>query len=147
MNGSLAFTWSPDPKKFKGIKPRYQWDDILSFVRLLSSCAYFTLYPELNANGNLHIHARVEIFDKVKWYKKVLPTFKYNGFVLIKSKDINEKWDEYIAKDKEIMESVLELKLPIVHSKASPLKDINIKIKKPRTLEHPPSSEVKVDSD
>lgn len=118
MMESLAFTWSPDPKKFTGVNPVFQFNETLPFIRLLMSCSDdFSAYPELNLNGNIHWHAEVRLSDKVKWFKKVLPKFKYNGFVYIKKVFDKEKWDIYIQKDMPIMEMVLGFKLPINYKK------------------------------
>lgn len=121
MNGSLdlatsiAFTWSPNPKIFKGISPNFQFHDTLPYIKQLRTCSSFIIYPELNKQGNIHYHGLIHIMDKVKWYKKVLPTLKYKGFVLIKSK-IDEGWLKYIEKEKSTMESILEISLPLDNS-------------------------------
>lgn len=120
MNGTLpndgiAFTWSPDPKKFSFIDPVKQFNDTLPFIRLLDTCGLHFTYPELNASGNIHYHSKIFISDKVKWFKSVLPKFKYNGMVKIKTKNIDEGWDKYLIKDKEVMEKILNITLPIIN--------------------------------
>lgn len=114
---TIAFTWSPNPKKFLGIDPKYQLMDTIMFISDLHHCSNnFIIYPELNSNGRIHYHGKIQISDKYKWFKKILPTFKYNGFVLIKT-DIDQKWDEYISKDKDLMEKILKFKLPFQFNK------------------------------
>lgn len=115
MDGTLpfAFTWSPNPKIFRGIDPLFQFYDTAPFIdQLATCCSSYIVYPELNLNGNIHYHAKITLKDKVKWYKKVLPTFKYKGFVVVKPK-CDEGWLSYIEKDKKLMESLLDLHLPI----------------------------------
>lgn len=107
MNGSLAFTWSPDPKVISPyVDPEKQYDACFSFLILLSKCSRFVIYSELNLSGNIHFHAIISLHDKVKWYKKVLPTFKRNGFVVLKH-NVNEQWHKYISKDSIMMKEIL----------------------------------------
>jgi len=115
MNGSLAFTWSPNPNIYKGyFKPVMQHNNCLPVIRLLHKCAQGVVYPELNQNGNIHYHAKLNILDNIKWYKQVLPTFKRHGYVVIKRGNINEKWDEYIKKDQVLIQEILEQPIPII---------------------------------
>lgn len=125
MNGSLAvaFTWSPDPSKFSGIRPEYQFNDTLVFIKSMASCCYYEIFPELNLSGNIHYHGKIYVYDKVKWYKSVLPKLKYNGFVCIKG-SINEKWDDYIVKDKDMMTKILKVDLPLIYDGRINKKDI-----------------------
>lgn len=114
MNGSLAFTWSPDPKRFKGVRPEYQLYDTLPIIRLLRQCSKsFIIYPELNIQGNIHYHGIIDISDKIKWHKKVLPSFKFHGFVVLKTIfDLNQ-WNDYIKKDREVMKDIINTELPL----------------------------------
>lgn len=123
MNGTLvlpdprAFTWSPNPKLFRSIDPQVQFCETMQTIKYLANCCNkLYIYPELNQNGRIHYHGVLYITDKVKWYKSVLPKFKYTGFVMIKT-EINEHWDEYIKKDSAMMEEILEYKLPIIFEK------------------------------
>ena len=75
-------------------------------------CHAFIIYPELTIQGNIHYHGILHVSDKVKWHKKVLPTFKYHGFVCIKRHN-NIIWDEYIEKDDEAMSVILNIELPL----------------------------------
>lgn len=114
MNGSLpmrvAFTWSP--KNIVSCDVSTQFFTHYIHIRKLNKCAKYIIYPECNLAGNIHFHGTLEIYDKIKWYKSVLPTFKRNGFVCIKSNP-NDKWTMYIEKDKSTMEGVLNITLPI----------------------------------
>lgn len=108
MGMLLAFTWTPDPKKIRGVKPQFQYDECVSTLCNLNMCCYdFVVSPELNVNGNIHFHGILDIKDKVKWYKKVLPSFKYMGFVLVKPNP-DTKWKWYIFKDKDLMSKLLK---------------------------------------
>lgn len=112
MNGTLALTWVPNPKDI-GIKPIFQFESTIgSIVNLGLCCDYYEMYPELTVAGNIHYHGVIRVKDKIKWYKKVLPTLRYKGYVCVK-KDPDEKWKEYIRKDKDIMERILCRNFPI----------------------------------
>lgn len=117
MDGSLqtiAFTWSPNPQIFSGINPKYQYNDVLPFIKLLDKCCiYYEIFPEFNSNGNIHIHGKLELSDKVKWYKSILPKFKYSGYVCIKTR-VDDNWLKYCRKEQSMTEEVLNIKLPIV---------------------------------
>jgi len=80
---------------------------------LKKCCKIFYLNAELTLNGVLHYHGVLQISDKVKWYKSVLPKIKNQlGFVLIKPNP-NDKWDDYCFKDNSLMEQILETKMPL----------------------------------
>lgn len=117
MNGAVAFTWSPDPKIFNGKRPKFQYNDTIHYIRLIDKCGYYRMYPELNLQGNIHYHGVVQVLDFYKWYKSVLPSLKLNGFVCIKASP-DSKWDDYIKKDQELMEKLLNIKLPLIWSEA-----------------------------
>lgn len=103
----LAFTWSPRPD-MQHDDPKKGFAQHLPVLRnILKCCDKYELHPECFLNGGLHYHAYLEIKDKIKWYKSVLPTFKRYGFVVIK-KNPNEHWHKYIRKDGQIMYDVLE---------------------------------------
>ena len=121
----IAFTWSP--KKIPVIDTFLQYCATISLIRNLDKCAKYRMYPELNKNGNIHYHGIIHVTDKVKWYKSVLPQFKYNGFVLIKSHP-DQGWLDYINKDMLMMIEILKINLPITE---------DIKIKRKRLIKHP----------
>lgn len=115
----LAFTWSPDPKQFTGKNVSFQFNDTKPFIKNMDKCCDYRLYPELTTNGNIHYHGVVFVKDKYKWFKSVLPSLKYHGFVLLK-KDVNDNWeDKYCKKDVELMSKLLKIDLPIVPSVSS----------------------------
>lgn len=112
MRESLAFTWVPDPKHL-GIDPIFQYNNCSSSLHNLQLCCYdYEIYPELTLNGNIHFHGIITIKDKYKWHKKVLPTFKYSGYVNIKTNP-DKGWIEYMSKDQDHMKRVLNMELPI----------------------------------
>lgn len=113
MNGSLAFTWSPAPATYAPyVDPEKQYDACFSIVKKLSKCSKFVAYAELNQNGNIHFHAIVQLHDKVKWYKSVLPTFKRTGFVVMKF-NVDEQWHKYISKEFDLMVKLIGYKARI----------------------------------
>jgi len=116
-----AMTWSPKPHPLL-INLRVQLDTCLDYLRKaqLDYAISYEMYPESTDNGNIHFHFRYLLKDKVKWLKKTLPSMKYRGFVLIKK--INDRspktsWNGYIGKDKEEMEQILSVTLPITSVK------------------------------
>lgn len=115
MNGTIAFTWSPDPKKFAGKRPMYQfYDTIILIQRAFRHSADYTVWPELNLNGNIHYHGILFMRDKIKFYKFSLPLLKFHGFVLLKDKNINDAWYRYMSKDCVNMRGILpNVRIPI----------------------------------
>lgn len=119
----VAFTWSPKPN-ISYILPSLQCHSWLPLIRKMNGTKkdikkYFEylIYPECNKQGNIHFHGIIKIYDRVKWFRKILPLFKYNGFVFIKSGDISHQWHKYIAKDEPYMREILEDELPYANSK------------------------------
>lgn len=121
----IAFTWSPKPVPI--IDPFLQYVATLSLIKNLDRCAEYRIYPELNKQGNIHYHGIIHITDKVKWYKSVLPQFKYNGYVVIKT-DPDDGWLKYIIKDAEVMSAILKINLPLIQ---------NPKDKRKKLIKHP----------
>lgn len=109
-----AFTWVPDPKKFKGIKPIFQFNDLVPYLNLMRKSCDYIIYPELTIAGNMHFHGKISIRDKKKYYTQTLPSLKYNGFICLK-KEPNEVWDNYIKKDASDMQEILGIPLPLVY--------------------------------
>lgn len=107
-------------KAHSGADPVWQFkttkEDLSS---LLNSCATdWKMYPELTTDGNLHYHGILAIRDKVKWYKKVLPTFKRNGFVKLKKVFDLDEWIAYCRKDLKLMKKILEYRqIPLTHAR------------------------------
>lgn len=117
LEGYTAFTWVPDPKEI-GISPKFQYCDTLGSIRNLNMCCEkYVIYPECTKQGNIHFHGILKINDKVKWYKKVLPSFKYHGYVCIKNQDINDQWVDYISKDYNDSFKIYNIKVPIAMKK------------------------------
>lgn len=112
MNDLLALTWSPQKQS---VEPQYGLTDFIDkyFKNWFNAMSYIELYPELNLNGALHFHAIIQLKDKIKWYKQLLPYLKHNGFVSIKTIFDVDGWREYLNKDKKNMEHICEIKLPI----------------------------------
>lgn len=95
--------------------PIDQLNQLLPIIKLLRKCSKtFEIYPELTVNGSIHFHGSLEINDKIKWYKSILPQIKYKAYLVIK-KNPDQGWVEYQAKDKLMMESILNISLPITY--------------------------------
>lgn len=109
------FTFSP-----KGItlNTTYMYmDHINSYFWSWHKCMEkFEVNPELNSNGNLHYHGYYKVKDRFKWFKKVLPKMKYNG--MWRTERIHTDFEKsmiYPRKDRELMEKVIEHKIPFTH--------------------------------
>lgn len=118
MTNAYAFTWTPNPSKYPSSIPRKQYKSLLQYI-LLSSYKFFKYYcfvPELNMNGNVHIHGWFIIKDKIKFYKHFLPKCKQYGYVLVKN-NINEKWFDYCNKEIDDVIQILgdDLPIPLTH--------------------------------
>lgn len=98
---------------------RMLFDDDLFYLSKIKLCSKrFIIYPEFDVAGRLHYHAIINIHDKVKWYKAILPTFRRMlGFCDVKViKTFLDKLRvlNYIRKDWYITSNVLKLERPIM---------------------------------
>lgn len=116
-------TWTPDPSRYPTTKPHEQYKIILQLILLQSHKVFstFALTPELNENGNIHIHGWFVLSDSVKFYKYYLPKMRGFGYVKV-DKCIKREGLTYYKKDIELMNELMyEYDLPI------PLTHVNIK--------------------
>lgn len=123
----VAFTWVPNPNRYNSVIPKCQYKALLGHVLLASNRVFsdFKFFPELTKEGNIHIHGTFIIKDYVKYYKYFLPKCKQFGFVKVKCKDVDEKWDEYIEKDEDMMTEILaDLPVPLTSSNISSFKHL-----------------------
>lgn len=67
----------------------------------------YVFLPEVNTNGDIHIHGMYLVKDKIKYYKWFLPACKQWGFVMCKQGKVDEKWETYIYKDIFLMIDML----------------------------------------
>lgn len=108
----LAFTWAPAPYLQRN-DPKDGYKVQLPVLRLLTRCcSQIKLHPELFVNGGLHYHAYLVINDSVKWFKQILPEFKYKGHVVVKTYR-DDKWMDYITKSWDEVKSILDLTRPL----------------------------------
>jgi hypothetical protein len=85
-------------------------------TKLLQECADFELYPEWrHTTGDIHYHGCIFIWDFVKWFKRVLPSLKNQGFLLLKKIDKPDKWLTYCKKEVHIAKQIIpeQITLPI----------------------------------
>jgi len=98
-----AFTLSPNPKYYNSYDPVGQYEQILMaifrYVPLRRALSKFVFVPELNANGNIHIHGMYYIKNKYAYNRWFLPACKHWGWTLVKDKNIDQEWVEYIYED------------------------------------------------
>lgn len=102
--GSIqAFTLSPNPKYYRSYDPVAQYVQLLNCLfkrkQLKNTLSHYVFVPELNQNGNVHIHGMYYIKNKYSYHRWFLPACKHWGFTLVKNKNINNKWVEYLYKD------------------------------------------------
>lgn len=80
------FTWTPNPKKYRSTNPRCQWKQLCKGYLVSATCRCFEKYcllPELNTNGNVHVHGWFILKDYSKWFSFWLPKIKRVGYVKI----------------------------------------------------------------
>ena len=111
-NMLIAFTWSPQTYLQRNIPIEGYKVHLPILRRLLKCCSKIQVNPELFVNGGLHYHAQLEVSDKIKWYRSVLPTFKSTGLVVCK-KNPDSNWMKYITKDWDDMSTILSLDTPL----------------------------------
>lgn len=133
-----AFTWTPDPVKYPSGSPRRQYKMLLNWI-LLTAFKYFDKFvfiPELNKNGNVHIHGWYLLRDKIAYYKHFLPRCKQLGWVLVKDK-VNDGWFEYLEKELDQTIEILgnDLPIPLTHFNCRNYRDMFKKVK----LKHLPT--------
>jgi len=98
-----AITWSPAAGKYPSSQPKRQYDSLVRYVAHLFPICFrrWFIVPEINENGNVHLHGWVIIKDKVKMYRVLLPKMKTYGFTCVKShyrkQPINFDWQIYIC--------------------------------------------------
>lgn len=118
-----AFTWTPDPAKYPSYIPRKQYKSLLKHV-LLTAYKYFSKFvfiPELNENGNVHIHGWFIIKNRIGFYKNFLPKCKEYGYTLVKDKyhdkSIDKGWFDYCSEEIEETVSIVgkDLPIPLTH--------------------------------
>lgn len=103
---SFLFTWSP---KLVTKDPNYTYDFFVEeYFKSWEKCMdSFEVNPEFNKSGNLHFHGYFILKEKesysVRWYTKILPKLKYNGFIKIDKCSDLSKAIVYARKDRALM--------------------------------------------
>lgn len=110
-------TWAPNPARYPTNTPSDQYKVLLDLVLFNTYKVFktFAFTPELSQQGNIHVHGFYVIKDIVKYYKWFLPKIKTFGIVKITR--VKRKYADhvlsYLSKDIEMMNRILEDKLPI----------------------------------
>lgn len=140
LTNLIAFTWSPDPSKYPSSEPRKQYKSLLSHI-LLSAFKFFRLFcfiPEINTNGNVHIHGWFIVKDKIAYYKYFLPRCRQYGYVVLKSK-VDKQWFNYC--NKEIGDSIEiigeDMPIPLTHLNSHNYKNLFNKKKTIKYVQRP----------
>lgn len=152
LDAFKAFTWTPDPKRYRSTDPYRQYEDLLLNILLKKEMEQtFTAYvfvPELNENGNIHIHGYYNVKDVVKYNRWFLPACKHWGYTCIKKK-VDLKWMiDYLAKEIDNTSQVVyPLQSVITHDNRGDsmfLIDVEKRVKKEKNLKvkHTPIKKV-----
>lgn len=101
----LAFTLSVNPCRYKCVDPYDQYKTLLTCLfgkkkLMLKTFSEFMFYPELNLQGNVHLHGYYKVKNKISYFRWFLPACKHFGYVLVKG-PITDDWFAYIMKDSE----------------------------------------------
>lgn len=135
----IAFTWSPNPDKYPSSEPRRQYKCLLNhcLLSIYKCCDRFCIVPELNANGNVHIHGWLHVKDKIKYFKWFLPRCRQYGFVLCKTSVDSNWYNKYLVKEIDTTVGVIgeDLPIPLTHNNIEAYRDI---YNKGKTLKYIP---------
>lgn len=122
INGrkTLLFTWNPRPRFYNynvhdENDYNLQWITMCDKIIGLERCSdTYSIIAEISDQGKLHCHGFIVLTDKIKWHKKVLPTFKNNGFVkLNKATSTNKKTFVYHYKHMDSTQEYID-RYPII---------------------------------
>lgn len=117
FDGLVAFTLTPNPKRYHTVTPSLQYkqliDKLFSSKQIPHTFSKWYFVPELNKQGNVHIHGWFKIKDRIKYYKWFVPTCKRWGFTLTKYNKINNKWTDYVNKEVEDTIDIIGEETPI----------------------------------
>lgn len=101
LDYTYAFTWTPDPKRYKTTDPIEQWKTLLNCVlcksQIRKTFCDFYFIPELTLEGNIHVHGFYKIKNNISYYRWFLPACKQWGWTRIKDR-VDEEWLLYVSK-------------------------------------------------
>jgi len=81
---TYLITWVPNPKLLSNDQcTNYVRHYSKYFMKFYQCMTCFVISPELTQNGNIHYHGWFQLRDRVRWFKQVLPSMKYSGYVKI----------------------------------------------------------------
>lgn len=106
-NYSLTITFS---KPLEKLKPWMQFRDTIGTIaRKIAECSDdFEIHPELTLKGRLHYHIRLQLKDKIKFYKSLIPFLNKCGYFDLSKTKSYEQWQQYCEKESFVMKHVLE---------------------------------------
>lgn len=106
-----------------GIDPGFQYRTSIPLVwnLLYRASKKYMVAPELTLKGQIHYHCLIEneSLDRIKFFKQTLPSLKRYGFVDVQYVRSLDNVIAYIYKDKELMEKLLGICLPITQQNVS----------------------------
>lgn len=131
MNRKFALTVSPKDRvdKYNKIEHIYI-DDVNIMRKYMKRCSsHYIVYPETDAVGRLHYHGIIEVSDKIKFVKQVIPALKRIGYVCLKPLDTlkdNISWILYCSKEWMITKDIVDIQQPLIpQHKKKIIKDRN----------------------
>lgn len=103
----ILITWNPKPRFYNydhnGDNDfEMQWRTMLDkLFEANRCCSRYAFVAEVSDAGKLHMHGFLVVSDKIKYYKKFLPTLRANGFIKI-PKANSHKWKTFKYHVKEV---------------------------------------------
>lgn len=110
----IAFTFNPDPQKYRSNDPIEQYKSLLLCLFLkrdiIHTFTKFIFIPELTKMGNVHIHGYFAIRDAIKYHKWFIPACKQWGkMAFYVKKNVDEYWMyDYMCKEVHMLADTFE---------------------------------------
>lgn len=103
----ILITWNPKPRFYNydhngNNDFEMQWRTMLDkLFEANRCCSRYAFVAEISDAGKLHMHGFLVVSDKIKYYKKFLPTLRANGFIKI-IKASSHRWKTFKYHVKEV---------------------------------------------
>lgn len=147
LGAYLAFSWVPDPARYRSTDVTKQYEALLQNVLLRKEMDRvfndYCFVPEVTKQGNIHIHGYYAIKDRVKYFRWFLPACRSWGYVYIKD-NIDKQWTlGYMSKECDWMADILAGYHTVIlpHIRAIQLLELEIK-DNGHILKHTPKRKV-----
>lgn len=112
LEAFIAFTWTPDPRRYISSDPARQWLALLNNVLLTENMKRtfikYLFVPEVTQQGNIHVHGVFAVNDKIKYHKWFIPACKRWGYIYPKTR-VDDNWTRrYMAKECDWMVGIVD---------------------------------------